>query len=225
MLAMLGESVFRLASDLVKSNDGSAIAIQTAKGAYTCGEVVQGVVVLQNNSPRAVTRVLVRVTVQERVYWDEEIARTVQEEMPEHVRNSISMRIRSEGGSDEEKVAKIMSATNEWMAQHRKTVYEHAERSGFAAHADDLVVVSTLPHMLAPGNYSFVGRARCLPRRPRVVRSTRARPSFLPPSSAVTRSRTRSARTSPAARSTTRRRTRRTRGGARWGGATRCTAR
>jgi hypothetical protein len=96
----------------VKSNDGSAIAIQTAKGAYTAGEMVAGAIVLQNNSPRQIDRVLLRVTVQERTLWDEEV--TKQATVPAHVREDITRRINLEGGSDADKMMKVMGEINAW---------------------------------------------------------------------------------------------------------------
>jgi hypothetical protein len=76
VLSMMGEAAWRMASDVAKSNDGSFIGVQTAKGAFSCGERVDGYVVVQNNSPRQVDRVLVRITCKERTHWDEEISRT-----------------------------------------------------------------------------------------------------------------------------------------------------
>ena len=75
VLAMLGESMMKMSNDAFRSGDGSCIAIQTNKGSYNAGERIDGVVVLQNNSPRQVSRVLVRITCKEHVQWDEEIAR------------------------------------------------------------------------------------------------------------------------------------------------------
>ena len=76
ILSMIGESVSRMVSDAAKSNDGSYIGVQTSKGHYTGGEMLSGFVVLQNNSVRQVDRVLLKVTIKERTYWDEEIAHT-----------------------------------------------------------------------------------------------------------------------------------------------------
>lgn len=73
---MVGESLMKMSCDAFRSGDGSSIAIQTSKGSYNAGERIDGVVVLQNNSPRQVTRVLVRVSIKEHVMWDEEITRT-----------------------------------------------------------------------------------------------------------------------------------------------------
>ena len=76
MLSMVGESLMNMSGAAFRCADGSSIAIQTSKGSYSAGERIDGVVVLLNNSPRHVSRVLVRVTVKEHVTWDEEITRT-----------------------------------------------------------------------------------------------------------------------------------------------------
>ena len=123
ILAMIGESVSRAVADAMKSNDGSYIGVQTAKGSYNAGEVLSGFVVLQNNSVRQVDRVLLKITIKERTYWDEEIART-----------------QSEGEGENRKT---------W------TVYEHFSRSSKVTHFKDIVVASQIPHMLAPGSYSY----------------------------------------------------------------------
>jgi hypothetical protein len=67
ILSMIGESVSRMVSDAAKSNDGSYIGVQTSKGHYTGGEMLSGFVVLQNNSVRQVDRVLLKVTVKEKM--------------------------------------------------------------------------------------------------------------------------------------------------------------
>jgi len=74
-LKMVGESAMGLQQNLVRSFDGSWLAIETDKGAYYAGDTVQGFVVAQLNSPRQVDRVLVRVTCTEETMWDQEIAR------------------------------------------------------------------------------------------------------------------------------------------------------
>ena len=113
----------RMASDAMKSNDGSYIGVQTSKGHYTGGEMLSGFVVLQNNSVRQVDRVLLKVSLKERTYWDEEVAHT-----------------RSSGEGENRKT---------W------TEYQHFSRSSKVTHCKDLVVASMLPHMLAPGAYSY----------------------------------------------------------------------
>ena len=123
ILSMLGESVNRMVSDALKGTDGSYIGVQTSKGHYIGGEMLSGFVVLQNNSVRQVDRVLLKVTVKERTYWDEEIAHT-----------------RSSGEGDQRKT---------W------TEYTHHARQAKITHCKDLVVASQLPHMLAPGAYSY----------------------------------------------------------------------
>lgn len=144
-----------MTSDLVKGADGSSIAIQTSKGLYNCGERVDGFVVLQNRSPRQIDRVVIRVTVQERVYWDEEITRTVEAVMHEHDRREIASRVAAEGGDDDARAAALRRYTNEWHSANRRTVYEHHEQDGFVAHVDDLIVVNAQPHVVAPGAYSY----------------------------------------------------------------------
>lgn len=85
-MAMAGESLFKMSNDALRSGDGSFIAVQTSKGCYSAGERIDGFVVLQNNSPRQVDKVLVRITCKERTYWDEEIARHHSEGEGEHRR-------------------------------------------------------------------------------------------------------------------------------------------
>ena len=123
ILQLVGESAWSLATNIANSSDGSFIAVQTSKGSYTAGESLQGVVVLQNNSPRQINRVLVRISCKEKTYWDEEIARTIEEGEGEHRRS--------------------------------RTVYEHHQHSGRVTHMKDIIVVSTIAHMLGPGNYSY----------------------------------------------------------------------
>ena len=79
ILQMIGESVSRAVQDAKTSMDGSYIGVQTQKGFYMAGEVVNGFVVLQNNSVRQVDRVLLKITIKERTYWDEEVARQMSE--------------------------------------------------------------------------------------------------------------------------------------------------
>ena len=74
-LAMIGESAMGLQQNLVRSFDGSWLAVETDKGAYQAGDTLQGFVVAQLNSPRQVDRVLVRVTCVEETMWDQEITR------------------------------------------------------------------------------------------------------------------------------------------------------
>ena len=123
ILSMIGESITRAVADVARSNDGSYIGVQTAKGSYSGGEMLSGFVVLQNNSVRQVDRVLLKITVKERTYWDEEVARQM-----------------SEGEGENRKT---------W------TVWEHYARSSKVTHCKDIVVASQLPHMLAPGAYSY----------------------------------------------------------------------
>lgn len=143
VLSMMGEAAWRMASDVAKSNDGSFIGVQTAKGAFSCGERVDGYVVLQNNSPRQVDRVLVRITCKERTHWDEEISRTV-----------------SEGEGDNRKTY---------------TVYEHHERRGKVTHEKVILVASAIPHLLAPGNYSYPFAYTLRPDLPGCAQFTRER--------------------------------------------------
>ena len=75
-LKLIGEAAMGMQNNLVRSFDGSFVAIQTDKGAYYAGDTMMGFVVAQLNSPRQVDRVLVRVTCTEETMWDQEIARS-----------------------------------------------------------------------------------------------------------------------------------------------------
>jgi hypothetical protein len=66
-------------SDMVRGSDGSWIAVETDKGVYYAGDMIQGFVVVQLNSPKQVDRVLVEVSCNEETYWDQEISRTITE--------------------------------------------------------------------------------------------------------------------------------------------------
>jgi len=99
------------------------VGVQTDKGSYTAGEVIQGCVVLQNNSQRPVDRVMIKISVKEKVHWDEEISRT-----------------QSSGEGPDRKT---------W------TEYSHHRRVGKTTHLKELVCVSQVPHLLAPGSYSY----------------------------------------------------------------------
>jgi hypothetical protein len=66
-------------SDMVRGSDGSWIAVETDKGVYYAGDLIQGYVVVQLNSPKQVDRVLVEVSCVEETYWDQEISRTITE--------------------------------------------------------------------------------------------------------------------------------------------------
>lgn len=53
--------------------------METDKGVYYAGDMIQGFVVVQLNSPKQVDRVLVEVSCNEETYWDQEISRTITE--------------------------------------------------------------------------------------------------------------------------------------------------
>ena len=115
-----------------------------------------GVVVLQNNSPRQIDRVLVRVTVQERTYWDEEISRTEYVQMDEHQRRHFDREFNARSfENDDERRRAYDQANAQWREAHKRTIYEHHERSGFVAHVDQVLGVSQIAHILPPGNYSY----------------------------------------------------------------------
>ena len=76
---MVGESIQKGINDAVRSTDGSWLAIETNKGSYYAGETIQGFVVAQLNSARAVDRVLVKVFAEEDVFFDIETSRTYSE--------------------------------------------------------------------------------------------------------------------------------------------------
>ena len=83
-LKLAGEAFKALETNIVRSGDGSWVAVEQDKGAYYAGDVMQGYVVAQLNSPRQIDRVLVRVSCVEETYWDEEISRTISEGEGEH---------------------------------------------------------------------------------------------------------------------------------------------
>ena len=64
---------------MVRGSDGSWIAVETDKGVYYAGDMIQGFVVVQLNSPKQVDRVLVEVSCNEETYWDQEVSRTITE--------------------------------------------------------------------------------------------------------------------------------------------------
>ena len=100
-LKLVGESAMGLQQNLVRSFDGSWLAIETDKGAYYAGDTVQGFVVAQLNSPRQVDRVLVRVTCVEETMWDQEITRQHWEGEGEHKRSVTTYEHREHFGREQ----------------------------------------------------------------------------------------------------------------------------
>jgi hypothetical protein len=74
LLELAGETLSAAVSaPIMRPTDGSFIAIQTQYPRYSAGDLLQGYVVLQNNSPRQIDSVVVMVSLQERTAWEEEI--------------------------------------------------------------------------------------------------------------------------------------------------------
>lgn len=120
---MMGDTMSKFANDAIKSMDGSWIAIQTDKPSYYAGETITGWIVTQVNSPRQCDKVLLKITIKENIYWDEEIVRTIEE-----------------GEGENRKV---------------RHVYEHHQHFAKDKWLKEVIVVSQLPHILAPGQYKY----------------------------------------------------------------------
>ena len=138
-----------MAADAFKSTDGSYIGVQTNQGAYNAGETIHGYVVAQLFSPRQVDRVLVVVTCKEKVYWDEEISRTVTREISPG--EQAAFQARAAGMSDAQKAMAVIEETN----KRTSTVYEHHRHEGKVSYLKEMVVASATPHVLAAGSYSY----------------------------------------------------------------------